>query len=83
MANCAGMYTIGDNITYADCFLVPQIRNALLAGIVLKDEFPILARVWENLLHVPEVMAVLEDAGGIVQPLAFNAEIFEIYAKTI
>ncbi len=83
MANCAGEYAVGEEITHADCFLVPQIRNALLAGISLGDEFPILARVWENLLAVPEVMAVLEDAGGIVQPFAFDAEKFEIYAETM
>ena len=35
-------------MTQADCFLVPQIRNALLAEIDLAREFPTLARVWNN-----------------------------------
>ena len=80
MADCAGTFAVGDAISHADCFLVPQIRNALLAGIDLSGEFPTLSRVWQNMLDVPEVQAVLEDAGGIVQPLAFDAEKFEVYA---
>ena len=80
MSKCAGKFAVGDEITYADCFLVPQIRNALLAGIDLPGEFPTMSRIWENMLAVPEVRAVLEEAGGIVQPLAFDAEKFEVYA---
>ncbi|MGI9383325.1 MAG: glutathione S-transferase family protein [Methyloligellaceae bacterium] len=80
MSDCAGKFAVGDEITHADCFLVPQIRNALLAGIDLAREFPTLFRVWESMLAVPEVQAVLEDAGGVVQPLAFDAEKFEVYA---
>ena len=77
---CAGRFAVGDEITLADCFLVPQVRNALLAGIDLPGEFPALSRVFENAVAVPEVAAVLEVAGGIVQPLAFDAEKFEVYA---
>jgi maleylacetoacetate isomerase len=80
MARCAGRFAVGDAVTHADCFLVPQIRNALLAGIDLGGEFPTLSRVWQNMLAVPEVAAVLEEAGGVVQPLAFDAEKFEVYA---
>ena len=80
MSKCAGKFAVGDEITHADCFLVPQVRNALLAGIDLSGEFPTLSRVWENMLAVPEVKAVLTEAGGIVQPLAFDAEKFEVYA---
>ena len=77
---CAGRFAVGDEITLADCFLVPQVRNALLAGIDLPAEFSTLSRVFENAVAVPEVAAVLEAAGGIVQPLAFDAEKFEVYA---
>ena len=80
LSQSAGRFAVGDQITYGDCFLVPQVRNALLAGIDLGHEFPTLSRVWENMLCVPEVLAVLEDAGGIVQPLAFDPEKFELYA---
>lgn len=80
MAMCAGQFAVGDTMTHADCFLVPQVRNALLAGIDLEHEFPTLSRTWKNMLAVPEVQAVLEDAGGVVQPLAFDADKFEVYA---
>lgn len=80
MKACAGRFAVGDSITHADCFLLPQVRNALLAGIDLAAEFPTMSRVWENLLTVPEVLDVVNQAGGIVQPLAFDAEKFEVYA---
>lgn len=80
LSKCAGNFAVGDEISHADFFLVPQIRNALLAEIDLAGEFPLLARVWENMLAVPEVSEVLEEAGGIVQPFAFDAEKFEVYA---
>ena len=80
LRQCAGTFAVGNEITLADCFLVPQIRNALLAGIDLSGEFPVLSRTWENAIAVPEVVAVLEEAGGIVQPFAFDADKFEIYA---
>ena len=79
LARCAGRFAVGDDLTLADCFLVPQVRNALLAGIDLPGEFPTLSRVWDNALAVPEVRSVLEDAGGVVQPLAFDAEKLEVY----
>ncbi len=82
MKICAGRFAVGNDITMADCFLVPQIRNALLAGIDISAEFPIMSRVWQKLITVPEVQSVLEAAGGIVQPFAFDAEKFEVYAKT-
>jgi glutathione S-transferase len=81
MANCSGRFAVGDEITHADCFLAPQSRNALLAGIDLAGEFPVLSRVWNNLLATPEVMAVLEEAGGVVQPYAFDSEKFELYVN--
>ena len=79
LMRCAGNFAVGDSVTLADCFLVPQIRNALLAEIDLPSEFPILSTIWNNLLDVPEVWAVLNDAGGIVQPLVYDAEQFEVY----
>ena len=79
LTRCAGKFAVGDSVTLADCFLVPQIRNALLAEIDLPSEFPILSTVWNNLLDVPEVRVVLDDAGGIVQPLIYDAEQFEVY----
>jgi maleylpyruvate isomerase len=82
LSNCAGKFAVGDAITLADCFLVPQVRNALLAGIDLGGEFPTMSRVWENMLAVTPVRAVLDEAGGVVQPLAFDAKKFEVYAQS-
>ena len=79
LRQCAGSHAVGNEITLADCFLVPQVRNALLAGIELADEFPVLSRVWESAIAAGEVAAVLEEAGGIVQPFAFDARKFEVY----
>lgn len=77
----AGRFSVGETITTADCFMIPQIRNALLAGIGLREEFPTMNRIWENLINVDDVRAVLDQAGGIVQPFAFDADKFEVYAK--
>ena len=79
LLRCAGKFTVGDSVTLADCFMVPQIRNALLAEIDLPFEFSILSSVWNNLLDVPEIRAVLDDAGGIIQPLVYDTEQFAVY----
>ena len=76
----AGRHAVGDETSIADCFLVPQVRNALLAGIDLPGEFPTLSRVWENAIAVPEFAEVIEEAGGVVQPLVFDEDAFEVYA---
>ncbi|MCY4592265.1 MAG: glutathione S-transferase N-terminal domain-containing protein [Alphaproteobacteria bacterium] len=75
----AGSYAVGNEITIADCFLVPQVRNALLARIDLPGEFPVLARVWENAIAVPEFAEVIAEAGGVVQNFVFDEERFEVY----
>ena len=82
LRQCAGRFAVGDELTLADCFLVPQVRNALLAGIDLAGEFPMLSRVWGSAITVDEVAAVLDEAGGIVQPFAFDARKFEVYTTT-
>lgn len=81
LAKCAGRFAVGDEISQADCFLIPQIRNALLAAIDISAEFPRLSRVFENALQVPEIRRVVDAAGGIVQPLAFDRERFTVYAS--
>ena len=81
LSSCAGRFAVGDNISHADCFLVPQVRNALLAGIDLPEEFPILSRVFDNMVAEPVVSRLLEEAGGVVQPYAFDTDKFEIYVK--
>ena len=80
LARSAGKFAVGDQLTQADCFLVPQIRNALLAEIDLAREFPNLAQVWENAIAEPRVQDVLEASGGVIQPLAFDRDRFEVYS---
>lgn len=81
LSGCAGRFAVGDSISHADCFLVPQVRNALLAGIDLPGEFPILSRVFDSMVAEPAVARLLEEAGGVVQPFAFDADKFEVYVK--
>jgi maleylpyruvate isomerase len=81
LADSAGHFAIGDQVTLADCFLVPQIRNALLASIDLSVEFPIMARVFANLLEEPRVKPVVDAASGAVQPLFFDEESGEIKGR--
>ena len=79
MEETAGKFSVGNKISLADCFLVPQIRNALLAGIDLDKEFPTISKVFNNLLEVPNISKVVDDAGGAVQPFAFDAEKFQVF----
>ena len=83
LVRCAGKFSVGDEVSLADCFLVPQIRNALLAEIDLAGEFPTISRVWENLIKVKPILDALNGVGGVVQPLAFDADKFEVYAKKL
>ena len=81
MQQCSGEFSVGNTVTLADCFLVPQIRNALLADLDLPKEFPTLARVWTNLLKVPAIANTLDEFGGVVQPFSFDSEKFEVYVR--
>jgi maleylacetoacetate isomerase len=81
LRSTAGTFAVGDDITLADCFLVPQVRNAMLAGINLAREFPNLSRVFDNLLATRPVAEVVDAAGGVVQPFVFDEEKFEVYAR--
>jgi maleylacetoacetate isomerase len=81
LARSAGRFAVGDQVTLADCFLVPQIRNALLSGIDHESDFPVMSRVFQNLLEEPSIKSVVDAAGGAVQPLAFDAKKFEVHSK--
>lgn len=49
----AGKYSIGDSVTMADFFLVPQIANARRFGVDLAA-YPTISRVCANLESLPE-----------------------------
>jgi len=51
LANTAGKYCVGDDVTIADICLVPQVYNALRFKVSL-DDFPIIRRVNEDLLKL-------------------------------
>ena len=66
---------------YADCFLVPQIRNALASDIPLEKYFPNLNKVWENMLALPNVLDIFERAGGIIQPIVVDEKRLKEYVE--
>lgn len=41
----AGTFSVGDQPTFADCALVPQLYNARRFGVDVEAEFPLLARI--------------------------------------
>ncbi|EXJ91578.1 maleylacetoacetate isomerase [Capronia epimyces CBS 606.96] len=48
----AGMYSVGDELTIADCVLAPAVDGALRFGVDIKGQFPQTWKVWENLNEV-------------------------------
>ena len=83
MEETAGKFSVGNKISLADCFLVPQIRNALLAGIDLDKEFPTISKVFNNLLEVPNISKVVDDAGGLYSLLPLTQKSFKFFTKKI
>ena len=68
LADCSGQHCVGDSITLADVFLVPQVRNGLGVGVDLKA-FPTIERLWNNMIAIDGVRNVLEENGGVVQAM--------------
>jgi maleylacetoacetate isomerase len=48
-----GQYSLGDSLTLADLFLVPQIYNAKRFEIAVEQEFPNLATIYQRALETP------------------------------
>ena len=69
------------NVSYADCFLIPQIRNALASDIPLEKDFPNLNKVWKNMLDLPNVLDIFERAGGIIQPIVVDEKKLKEYVE--
>jgi len=63
LAQKAGRYCLGDTITLADAFVIPQIWNALRFNCAM-DAYPTLRRVYENAMLLPE----FAEASPAVQP---------------
>jgi len=47
-----GRYSVGDSLTMADLFLVPQAYNALRHGVDLK-QFPTISKLYDELNQIP------------------------------
>ncbi|KAJ9500084.1 hypothetical protein H2202_004475 [Exophiala xenobiotica] len=45
----SGKYSVGDDLTMADCALAPAIDGALRFGVDVQGGFPHIWKVWENL----------------------------------
>ena len=81
LENVSGKFCVGDNVSYADCFLIPQIRNALASDIPLEKDFPNLNKVWKNMLALPQVLDIFERAGGIIQPIVVDEKKLKEYVE--
>ena len=53
LKDVAGKYCVGDEITFADILLVPQVYNATRFKINM-DDFPMIKRINETLCEVEE-----------------------------
>lgn len=65
----AGRYCVGDAITLADVFLVPQVYNAARFKVDMA-RFPTIARVAATLAEVPEFAAAHPDRQPDFDPAA-------------
>lgn len=57
----AGKYCVGDALTLADAFLVPQVYNAKRWKVDMAP-YPIITRVYDALMALPEVQAAQPSA---------------------
>jgi maleylacetoacetate isomerase len=53
----AGQFSVGDQVTMPDLFLIPQCYAALRFEIDLEKEFPLLAQIYSNALKTEECQA--------------------------
>jgi len=61
LARCAGVYSVGDRVTLADVFLLPQVYNARLADVDLAA-FPRIRSVVSSLEALPAFARAHPDA---------------------
>lgn len=51
LQSTAGTFCVGDDVTLADCCLVPQVYNALRFKVGL-DDYPLIQKVYENCMRL-------------------------------
>jgi maleylpyruvate isomerase len=61
VAETAGKYSVGDEVTLADLALVPQLYNARRFNVDL-SVLPTIVRIEESLLQLPAFQAAHPDA---------------------
>jgi maleylpyruvate isomerase len=61
VAETAGKYSVGDEVTLADLVLVPQLYNARRFNVDL-SVLPVVLRIEEALLQLPAFQAAHPDA---------------------
>lgn len=54
LAHTKGKFCVGDRITLADCFLIPQLRSAIMRFKINIDDYPNVKAVYDNLKDIPE-----------------------------
>ena len=69
-----GTFCVGGALSLADIFLVPQVRNAIGAGLDVEADYPSIAAVWRHCISLPFIIETLEECGGIVQPSEPNLD---------
>ena len=55
LAQSAGKYCVGDEVTLADAFLVPQMWASYVRFKIDKSLYPTIARIYDALAELPEV----------------------------
>ena len=55
--SCAGDYCVGDSVSAADLFVVPQIYNARRFQLDVAAEFPLLEQIYQKCFSTPECVA--------------------------
>jgi maleylpyruvate isomerase len=68
-ARSAGRFLVGDDFTWADCCLVPQLFGARRVD-VSPDEYPLLARIEQTCLSLPAVQAARPELQPDATPTA-------------
>ena len=61
MGDSHGKYCMGDEVTLADAFLIPQLLNAERFGLDVTTDFPVIAGIKENLDQLPEFVKAHAD----------------------
>ncbi|WOH14410.1 hypothetical protein DCAR_0933929 [Daucus carota subsp. sativus] len=53
LANCAGKYATGDEVSLADCFIAPQVDAASKRFKIDMNDYPLLSRLYKAYVELP------------------------------